>query len=103
MKSHSNLESTLSMIGNVPSDKGILILQGENDTATPIEQGLLFQQRLTEVNHPDHLIITYPNLGHSLSPSSEWIAQSGPIEDYVLQDMFEWLTSPARDVSEEMR
>jgi hypothetical protein len=52
---------------------------------------------------PDHLIITYPNLGHSLSPSSEWIAQSGPIEDYVLQDMFEWLTSPARDVDEEIR
>ena len=96
MKSHSNLESTLSMIGNVSSNIGILILQGENDTATPVEQGLLLQQRLTEVNHRDHLIITYSNLGHSLSPSSEWIAQSGPIEDYVLQDMFEWLSSLSR-------
>jgi hypothetical protein len=37
MKSHSNLESTLSMIGNVSSDIGILILHGENDTATPVE------------------------------------------------------------------
>jgi hypothetical protein len=96
MKSHSNLESTLSMIGNVSSNIGILILQGENDTATPVEQGLLLQQRLTEVNHPDHLLITYPNLGHSLSLSSEWIAQSGPMEDYVIQDMFEWLSSPSR-------
>jgi pimeloyl-ACP methyl ester carboxylesterase len=103
MKSHSNLESTLSMIGNVSSDIGVLILQGRNDTATPVEQGLLLQQRLTEVNHPDHLLITYPNLGHSLSPSSEWIAQSGPIEDYVLQNMFEWLVSPARDVNGEVR
>jgi pimeloyl-ACP methyl ester carboxylesterase len=103
MKSHSNLNSTLSMIGNVSSNTGILILQGENDTATPIEQGLLLQQRLTEVNHPDHLLITYPNLGHSLSPSNEWIAQSGPVEDYVLQNIFEWLASPARDISEEIR
>jgi pimeloyl-ACP methyl ester carboxylesterase len=103
MKSHSNLESSLSMIGNVSSSIGILVLQGENDTATPVEQGLLLQQRLTEVNHPDHLLITYPNLGHSLSPSNEWIAQSGPVEDYVLQNMFEWLTSPAREVNEELR
>jgi uncharacterized protein len=99
MKSHNNLGSTLSMIGNVSSNIGVLILQGENDTATPVEQGLLLQQRLTEVNHPDHLIIVYPNLGHSLSPSSEWIAQSGPTEDYVLQDMFEWLVSPPYYVS----
>ena len=27
----------------------------------------------------------------------------GQMEEYVFQDMFEWLTSPARDVSEEMR
>ncbi|MGE5661765.1 MAG: prolyl oligopeptidase family serine peptidase, partial [Ignavibacteriales bacterium] len=103
MKSHSNLGSTLSMIGNVSSNIGILILQGENDTVTPVEQGLLLQQRLTEVNHPDHLIITYANLGHSLSPSNEWISQSGPVEDYVLQNMFEWLVSPAREVNEEDR
>jgi uncharacterized protein len=100
MKSHSNLESTLSMIGNVSSDIGILILQGENDTATPVEQGLLLQQRLTEVNHPDHLLIVYPDLGHSLSFSNEWVAQSGPMVSYVLEDIFEWLVSPARDVSE---
>jgi hypothetical protein len=94
MKSHSNLETALSMIGNVSSDIGTLILQGENDTATPVEQGLLLQQRLTEVKHPDHLLITYPNLGHSLSPSSEWVAQSGPIAESVMEDMFEWLASP---------
>lgn len=61
------------MIGNVSSSTSMLILQGDNDTATPVKQGLLLQQRLTEVNHPDHLNITYPDLGHLLSPSSEWI------------------------------
>ena len=96
MRSHSDLQSTLSMIGNVSSNIGILILQGENDSATPVEQGLLLQQRLTEVNHPDHLIITYPDLGHSLSPSNEWISQSGPMAEYVLKDMFEWLSSRIR-------
>jgi uncharacterized protein len=100
MRSHSDLESTLSMIGNVSSDIGILILQGENDSATPVEQGLLLQQRLTEVNHPDHLLITYPDLGHSFFPSSEWETIGGPIEDYVLEDIFEWLVSPVRGLRE---
>ena len=54
---------------------------------------LLLQQILTEVNHPDHLLITYPDLGHSLSISSKWISQSGPMEEYVLRDIFEWLSS----------
>jgi len=35
------------MIGNVSSDIGILILQGENDSKTRIEQGLQLRQRLT--------------------------------------------------------
>jgi uncharacterized protein len=77
MRSHSILESTLSIIGNVSSSIGILIMVGENDSQTPVEQGLLLQERLPELNHPDHLIITYPNLGHSLTPSSEWITQVG--------------------------
>jgi len=47
MRSHSALGDTLTMIGNVSSGTGILILQGENDTTTPVEQGLLLQQRLT--------------------------------------------------------
>ena len=41
-----------------------LLLNGENDSLTPVQQAFLLQQRLTEVNHPDHTLITYPNLGH---------------------------------------
>jgi dipeptidyl aminopeptidase/acylaminoacyl peptidase len=51
---------------------GILILNGENDSQTPVQQALLLQQRLAELNHPDHILITYPNLGHSFYPSSQW-------------------------------
>lgn len=95
INSHMNLDSTVGMIVNVSSDIDILILQAENDSLVPNEQGLLLQQRLTEVNHPDHLLITYPNLGHLFAPSNQWVTAEGPVEEYVLQDMFEWLASPA--------
>ena len=92
-KSFSALGSVVSMIGNVSSNIGILILEGKNDSQTPLEQALLLQQRLTEVNHPDHLIIVYPGLGHTFVPSNEWITSHGQMEEYVFQDMYTWLES----------
>ena len=91
--------STLGMIGNVSSSTGILILQGENDTKTPVQQAFMLQQRLTDVNHPDHTLITYPGLGHDLSPaignypgsSMYGLQKPGPIEDYALADLYSWL------------
>ena len=46
---------------------------------------------LTEVNHPDHTLITYPNLGHLFYPSSQWENGIGPIQQYVLADIYSWL------------
>jgi uncharacterized protein len=86
-----NLEPNLSTIGNVSKSTGILILNGENDTQTPVQQAYLLQQRLTEVNHTDHTLITYPNLGHVFYPSSEWSTSIGPIQPYVLADLYAWL------------
>ena len=90
--------TTLGMIGNVSSSTGILILQGENDTSTPVQQAFLLQQRLTDVNHPDHTLITYPRLGHYLSPaigaltgSAMYLQVLGPIENYALADLYAWL------------
>jgi uncharacterized protein len=91
LKSHSALEPTLSIIGNVSKSTGILILQGENDTQTPVKQAFLLQQRLTDVRHPDHILITYPNLGHAFYPSSEWQTGVGAIQPYVLADLYTWL------------
>ena len=88
-----NLNSTLSIIGNVPSYTGILMLHGQNDSASPVQQAFLLQQRLTELNHPDHTLITYPNLGHRLYPSSQWQTSSGPVPSYVLADLYAWLES----------
>jgi uncharacterized protein len=100
-RSHFNLGTTLGMIGNISSSTGILILQGENDTQTPVQQAFMLQQRLTDVNHPDHTLITYPGLGHDLSPAIGYypgssmygIQKSGPIEDYALADLYSWLES----------
>ncbi|MFZ0896124.1 MAG: prolyl oligopeptidase family serine peptidase [Candidatus Nitrosopolaris sp.] len=86
-----SLIPTLSIIGNVSKSTGILMLNGENDSLTPVQQAFLLQQRLTEVNHPDHTLITYPNLGHQFYPSSQWETRNGPIQQYVLADIYSWL------------
>ena len=81
----------LGIIGHVPKSTGILILHGENDSMTPVQEALLLQQRLTDVNHPDHTLITYPNLGHGFYPSSQWSTSFGPVRPYVLADLYTWL------------
>ena len=88
---------TLDIISKVPSDTSILIQQGKNDSQTPIQQAFLLQQRLTEVGHPDHTLITYPDLGHMFYPSSQWLTAFGPMEQTVLEDLFGWLSDPVRD------
>ncbi|VFJ14891.1 alpha/beta hydrolase family protein [Candidatus Nitrosocosmicus franklandus] len=96
IKSETELEPNLSVIGNVSKAIPILILQGENDSATPLEQSLLLHQRLDEVNHSNHTLITYPNLGHFFYSSSEWQNGFGPIEPQVLADLYSWLYSHSK-------
>jgi predicted esterase len=91
LRSAFSLIPTLSIIGNVSKSTGILLLNGENDTQTPVQQAFLLQQRLTDVNHPDHTLITYLNLGHQFYPSSQWETKNGPFEQYVLADVYAWL------------
>ena len=88
---------TLDIISKVPSDTSILIQQGKNDSQTPIQQALLLEQELTEAKHPDHTLITYSDLGHAFSPSSQWVTALGPMEPKVLEDLFSWLSDPVRD------
>jgi hypothetical protein len=92
-RSQLSLIPTLSIIGNVSKSTGILLLNGENDSQVPVQQAFLLQQRLTDVNHPDHTLITYPNLGHFFYPSSQWLTMQGPIEPYVLADLYSWLAA----------
>ena len=89
-KSFLALEPNLNTVSKVPSNTSILILNGENDTQTPVQGSFLLQQKLTEINHRDHVLITYPNLGHDFYPSSQWQTQQGPILQYVLADLYSW-------------
>ena len=82
-----NFEPNKDTIGGVPSNISILILNGENDTQTPVQGALLLQQKLTHLKHPDHTLITYPNLGHEFHPSSQWFTQQGTTPEYVLADL----------------
>lgn len=90
-QSISNLIPNLGIIGNISKTTHVLLLNGENDSQTPVQQSFLLQQRLAELNHPDHTLITYPNLGHLFSPSPKWFTGLGPIEQYVLADLYTWL------------
>ena len=95
-RSHYALGSTRDMIGNVSCS--ILILHGEDDTQAPVQEAFLLEQRLSQVKHPDHTLRSYPGLGHSFYPVDGWKQPLGPIQDYVLSDITEWLTDPARNV-----
>jgi uncharacterized protein len=92
IRSHGELEPTLSFIGNVSNSTDILMMNGENDSQSTVQQAFLLEQRLTEVNHPDHTLITYPDLGHLFSPSSQWFTEFGPMEQHVLSDLHRWLS-----------
>lgn len=78
----------------MPSHTGVLILNGENDTQIPVQQALLLKQRLTEVKHPDHTMVTYPNLGHEFHPSSRWFTENG--QNMFCKIYLVWLSDPMR-------
>jgi len=95
-QSHFALDSTLEVIGDVPAS--VLILHGEGDQQGPVSEAFLLEQRLTEVGHPDHTLITYPGLGHTYYPVDRWLQFFGPPEDYILSDLVTWLKDPGRDI-----
>lgn len=92
-QSHDELDSTIDIIGRLNSTN-ILILQGEADIQTPLEQALLLEQKLTELRHSDHMLITYPGLGHTFYPAQGSVQPLGPIREYVLSDLHSWLKDP---------
>jgi uncharacterized protein len=94
-QSHEELDSTIDIIGNLNSNN-ILIFQGEADIQTPLEQALLLEQKLTELGHPDHKLITYPDLGHTFYPAQGSVQPLGPIQEYVLRDLHSWLKDSNR-------
>jgi pimeloyl-ACP methyl ester carboxylesterase len=91
LQSHKEVTPNLVAIENLSTTIGILILQGEEDNQTYLEQALLLEQKLTQIKHPNHTLITYPGLGHTFHPAQGLDQPLGPIEDYVLADLHAWL------------
>lgn len=96
VQSHAKWVNTIEMIGNVTAS--ILILQGEGDFSTPFMEALLLEQKLTQVEHPDHTLISYPGLGHFFYPTDGWNLAVGPMQDYVLHDLESWLKDQDRKI-----
>ena len=95
--SHKEIIPTSEILGNL-THKDILIMQGEDDVQTTIDQALILEQKLTEVRHPDHALKTYPGLGHTFFPQQgPGIESLGPIQDYVLADLHAWLKDNDRN------
>jgi pimeloyl-ACP methyl ester carboxylesterase len=92
LQSHKEIAPNLVAIENLSPTVGILILQGEEDNQTYLEQALLLEQKLTQIRHPNHMLITYHGLGHIFHPAEGLLQPLGPIEDYVLADLHAWLT-----------
>ena len=49
------------------SSINILLLIGENDSQTPVQQALLLNQKLDEKGHKSHELKSYPNLNNTRS------------------------------------
>jgi pimeloyl-ACP methyl ester carboxylesterase len=99
MRSIAELDN-LSVIGNL-SSSSILIMQGGRDLGQPPAQAFMLEQKLLDLNHPDHTIIVYPGHGHLLTDMGEdsWIEVIGPIPDYILEDIYTWLVDQDRKLS----
>jgi hypothetical protein len=97
-QAHVSLGATMDVIGNLQSS--ILILQGEGDWQTPLVEALLLEQALMESGHIDHTLYTYPGLSHFFYPTDGWQSAMGPIESYVLHDLYRWMVSSERNIDQ---
>jgi uncharacterized protein len=93
----------LSVIGNL-SSSSILLMQGGQDLGLPPAQPLMLEQKLLDINHPDHTIMVYPGHGHFLTNIGEdhWIDMPGSIPNYILEYIYSWLKDPDRKLSRQI-
>jgi pimeloyl-ACP methyl ester carboxylesterase len=93
--SENALPSTTQQAANI--EVPVLILQGENDSATAEKDVHLLEQALESADHSDYQLIIYPGLGHSLGPAETLIKDNfRPIEQRPLEDLVIWLRDHSR-------
>ena len=89
--SHVKAEPNSQVLPKFPGP--ILILQGEEDRQTPMQEVKLLDDALHNSGHPDYTIKTFPGLGHGFSPPIDgWIPTIGPVEPQVLEWLSRWMS-----------
>ena len=56
----------------------------------------MLEEKLLAVNHPGHTIIMYPGYFLTNIGEDSWIDLPGPVPQYILEDIYTWLTDPDR-------
>jgi dienelactone hydrolase len=86
----------LETIVDVPQP--ILIIHGEEDANVSPELSERVEAALAEAGHPDHTLILYPGLGHSLGPAETVFDDNfAPISSEPLADVLAWLDARLGD------
>lgn len=74
----------------------LLILQGENDANVPVFGAQWLDTLL--VANPDHTLLLYPGLGHSLGQAASAVADNfAPMQPQPIADLVDWLTTRAAE------
>ena len=71
--------------------KPVLMLNGEADIQTVVQGARDADAALAAAGNPDHTLITYPGLGHSLYPAKGIDQPLGPPQPAALKDLGDWL------------
>jgi uncharacterized protein len=89
------LPSTTQQAANIKVP--VLVLQGENDSATLEKDVYHLMEKLQSAGHPDFQLIIYPGLGHSLGSADSLIDDNfRPIDQEPLEDLVIWLREHTR-------
>jgi len=88
-------KSLPTIVSSLPGYKGpVLILQGGRDANVNPAGAKQIDDALAAANNPDHTLIVYPNLGHSLGQTPSVYADNfQPIDPKPLGDTAAWLTA----------
>jgi dienelactone hydrolase len=70
-----------------------LLLNGENDIQTPARAALDADAAIAATGNPDHKIIIYPGLAHTMNRTAKFTPAYGSPDPAVLADIQQWLSS----------
>jgi uncharacterized protein len=74
-------------------DGPTLLLNGENDIQTPVRAALVADAAVAAAGNPDHQIITYPGIAHTMNRTTKFTPAFGSPDKVVLDDIQRWLTA----------